>query len=120
MKLLKKVREKNIQIFAYYYPFPKRLYEHVEFNPKYRLYKNKIDSTLDMKEDIVVNFNQDKYDYIRDIDENYFNTHHLSKSGASKIFKVINNKLKNNTFNVNTNKDTFQNIKYEEPFEKRK
>lgn len=91
--MLAKVRKSKIKIFAFYYPYPKRLFETEDFKNGYNIYKNKIDTALDYEKDIVVNFNDDTFNYIRENDLNYFNSHHVSKKGAEKMIKEINSRL---------------------------
>ncbi len=92
-EVLATVRKKDIQILAYYYPRPKRIAEHNLYKLFNQKYKKKIDKLLDYDRDIIVDFSQNKYDYIRDDDSSYYDGGHLSRKGADKILEVLNNKI---------------------------
>ena len=91
--ILTNVRDKNIQIMAYYYPTAKRKFEHPVYNQHYLKYRIEIDKLLDYDRDIVVDFSQNKYDYIRSNDDSYSDGAHLSRKGANKLLKVLNEKI---------------------------
>lgn len=95
-EVLNKVRQNNIKILAYYYPRPKRIYETEKYKREYTKYKTEIDKLLDYNNDIIVDFNQGKFDYIRSLDSTYSDEGHLSREGANKVLYIINNLLLNN------------------------
>ena len=91
--ILSTVRKKNIPIIAYYYPIAKRKFMHTKYNSNYIKYRREIDKLLDYKKDIIIDFAQNEYDYIRDNDDSYSDGIHLSKKGANKIIKVLKTKI---------------------------
>lgn len=98
-EVISKVRAKNIQIVAYYYPRPKRIFKNRYYKTEYAKYRNQIDLLLNDNKDIVIDFTENKYDYIHDNDNTYSDGVHLSRIGASKILKVLNKALnKKNRF----------------------
>ena len=94
---LTKIRNKNIKILAYYFPKPKRIFVTDRYYEQYMNYKKKIDTLLDYEKDIIVDFNQDKFDYIRNNDDSYSDGSHLSSNGANKLLKVLNDRINNTT-----------------------
>jgi len=50
---------------------------------------------LDFKDDVVIDFNQTKYNYIRGYDDSYSDAGHLSKLGANKIINVLKTHIGN-------------------------
>ena len=89
-KIIKKAKKKNIQIIAYHYPRPKRILEHNNYHQDYLLYKKTLDNLFTTTEDIVIDFNTPKYNYIRDNDAFYSDGLHLTKEGANKTLNVLN------------------------------
>jgi len=92
---LSNIRNKGIQVIAYYHPFPKRLFNVKAYRESYAGYKDKIDKLLDFKDDVVIDFNQTKYNYIRGYDDSYSDAGHLSKLGANKIINVLKTHIGN-------------------------
>ena len=88
-EIIKDARKKSVQIIAYYYPRPKRIFEHKNYYQDYLLYKEMIDNLLSINEDIVIDFNTPKYNYIRDNDSLYSDGLHLTKKGAIEVIKVL-------------------------------
>ena len=93
--VLKSVRKNNVKIVAYYFPRPKRFFELKAYNIQYNNYKTKIDELLNYNDDIVIDFNNNAYDFIRGLDSSYSDAGHLSREGADKILKILNQKLNN-------------------------
>jgi hypothetical protein len=86
-EILSSVRKKNIQVIAYYYPRPKRLFNNKYYQEAYSSYREEINKLLDYSDDIIIDFAQNKYDYIRDDDDAYSDDEHLSKIGGDKSIK---------------------------------
>jgi len=91
--ILYDVRKENIKIIAYYYPRPKRIFEHPLYHKEYLKYRKKIDKLLKYNIDTVIDFETNKYNYIRDNDNSYSDGGHLSRKGANKLLKVLNKNI---------------------------
>lgn len=94
-EVLSDVRKKDIQIVAYFYPRPKRVMENIYYKKTYISYQKKISKLLNYKDDIIINFVQDKYDYIRDDDRNYSDRVHLSAKGANNVMSILKEQIDN-------------------------
>jgi len=92
-EIVNELRKKKIQILAYYYPHPKRFFEKKNYKREYKGYQEKIGKLLDQQKDIIIDFNQEKYDYIRGIDTSYSDGGHLSAEGAKKLLAVLSKEL---------------------------
>lgn len=90
--ILNEIRNDNIQILAYYHPTPKRIFEHPLYKQHYNIYRKKIDRLL-TENDIIIDFTQNKYDYIRSNDDSYSDGAHLSKNGANKVLKILKSSI---------------------------
>lgn len=93
-EVLKNVRDKGIQIVAYYHPLPKRFFEQYYHQESYGKYRKEIDKLLNYDHDIVIDFFEDQYDYLRDDDSNFSGVAHLTQIGGDKVIAVLNEKLK--------------------------
>lgn len=89
---IKMARDDGVRIVAYFHPKPKRMFEYIN-NDSYKNYKQQIDDLFNLDKDIVIDFNTNKYDYIRDVDDTYIDGGHLSKKGGDRILEVLNNAL---------------------------
>ena len=92
-ELIESIRDRNVKIIAYYFPRPKRLFNHPSYASRYALYRRKIDSLLDYSADTVIDFSTEYYDFIRDDDSSYVDTGHLSANSAAKVLRVLNENL---------------------------
>lgn len=88
-------RKNNVQILTYYYPVHKKIFSMKLYQSEYLKYKDIIQKIL-KSQDIVIDFNTTKYDYIRSSYDTYSDGGHLSKIGGERIMKVINNIVNNN------------------------
>jgi hypothetical protein len=86
--VLKLARDRNVQIFAFYYPYYIENFNEAKFNS----YKDRIDKLFTSR-DFVWNFNEDKYSEFRSDLKNYYDKGHLSNSGTDFIIREINHKL---------------------------
>jgi hypothetical protein len=84
------LRERNIKIFAYFYPQNHSLYMSNYNN--YRVYEDKI-SSLFNEGDIVWNFNDDKYSNLTKDPNLFFDGSHLSLKSAEFVIKDIEEKI---------------------------
>lgn len=87
--VLKLARNYNIQILAYYYPRHKRIVETKLYQEEYGRYKDQIKRIL-KPQDIVIDFNTKKYDYIRSKYSTYSDGSHLSTEGGEKMIDALN------------------------------
>jgi hypothetical protein len=92
-QILSDVRKKDIQVIAYYYPRPKRIIDNIYYQKAYNIYQKKIKQLLNYKNDTIINFSQNKYNYIRDDDSNYSDRIHLSRKGANNIMDILRSKI---------------------------
>jgi hypothetical protein len=95
INLLQKLRKQNTKIFAYYYPRYHLEFKNVIYKKQYDKFVKTIDK-LFTDEDVVWDFNDEKYSYIFKKKSSYSDGVHLSKDGAKKILEVISSKLKEN------------------------
>jgi len=91
--VLETIRKRNINIIAYYFPRPKVIFDHPNFQSSYRLYREKMDALLDVESDIVIDFNTDEFNYIRDEMSTYADLGHLRQYGAEKVLLVLDEQL---------------------------
>jgi hypothetical protein len=84
------LRERNIKIFAYFYPQNYSLY--VLNYDNYRVYEDKI-SSLFNEEDVVWNFNDEKYSNLTKDPNLFFDGSHLSEKSAEFVVKDIEEKI---------------------------
>lgn len=85
-------RENNVKILGYYYPRHKKIVETNLYKEEYSKYRTQIEKIL-KSEDIIIDFNTDKFDNIRNRYDTYSDGSHLSKEGGRKVIKVINDKI---------------------------
>lgn len=87
-KVLKKVRDKNINLIVYHYPTPYRILNHPLYAKYYKEYRKNIDKLTNSIE--VIDMTSMDYRYISDNDDSYSDRGHLSEKGA---YKVLEKKL---------------------------
>ena len=92
-EIIKNAKKKNVQVIAYYYPRPKRIFEQKNYYLAYQLYKNSVDNLFNSNEDIVIDFNTPQYDYIRDNDSLYSDGLHLTKEGGYEVTATLKSLL---------------------------
>ncbi len=91
-KVLKITRAKNINVVGYFYEYPKVISEIPKFATLYQAYKEKINVLFDSYGFIIIDLNElDILDSSED--SNYFNMHHLSQIGATKVFNYLDTRL---------------------------
>lgn len=92
-QILLDIRAYDIKIIAYYFPRPKRVFEAMYDQKSYQRYKEQIDKLLNYKSDIIINFEDESYNYFSEDDTNYYDTGHLSIKGGKKLISILNNKI---------------------------
>ncbi len=93
-KLIKRIKSNNIQIYRYFYPIYKEIYDLPNVKKEYLKYKELIIKEFDSY-DVIWDFNIEEYNYIRGEYSTYSGGIHLSEGRASKILEVINEKINN-------------------------
>jgi hypothetical protein len=81
-------RERNIKIFAYYYPVHKKIFETKLYQQEINKYRKQMIRLL-TSDDVILDFNVDEFNYIRDDYDTYSDGSHLSAVGANKVINVI-------------------------------
>jgi hypothetical protein len=86
-------RQKNVKIFAFYFPMPDEVFTALE--PRYRDFQAKM-NTLFTDRDTVWDFNADSYREFRRDYRNYSDQGHISSRGADFLLKEIDRRLAGN------------------------
>lgn len=91
-KVLRMSRAKNIRVVGYFYEYPKVISEIPRFATLYQVYKEQINVLFDSYGFIIIDLSEsDILDSSED--SNYFNMHHLSEIGATKVFNYLDTNL---------------------------
>ena len=93
-KLLIELSSKKFNLLVYYHPYPLRVYNNKYFQSKYKYFYTETNNLLLNNNISYIDFNDERYNYITSDDDTFSDSGHLSENGASKIFRVLNNKLK--------------------------
>ncbi|UXP32438.1 hypothetical protein N6H18_00415 [Reichenbachiella agarivorans] len=88
--LLKELRQKEIVVSAYFHPIPAQIWQANE--SEHRKYQNRV-SALFFEDELILDFNTDRYLSFRDQVENYIDHGHLSHQGLRFVEKELNSKM---------------------------
>ena len=81
-------RMHDIKILAYYYPTHKKIFETQQYQVEIKKYRSQVEELL-TPDDIVIDFNTEEFNYIRDDYETFSDGSHLSPVGGNRLIMVI-------------------------------
>jgi len=86
--ILALARKHDIKILAYYYPVHKKIFETHQYQVEIKRYRAQVEELL-TSDDVVLDFNTEEFNYIRDDYETYSDVSHLSSVGGNRLIRVI-------------------------------
>lgn len=89
------LRKQNIKTLFYFHPVPYEIYSQKNYNDEYQDYRSKTISAIGQTS-IIIDMNNEKYNYIRKDYRNYLDSGHLSEKGLVLVTDVLNSLIKEN------------------------